>query len=88
MLNKLIEIGKCYGMEMNVERTKVMSISKKPSPLQIMRDQKQLENVECFNYLGSMRTNDEDVYVKLNPGLPWQTQLSTRRRLFSPANWT
>jgi hypothetical protein len=25
---------------------------------------------------------------KLNPGLPWQKQLSERRRLFSPANWT
>jgi hypothetical protein len=26
--NKLIEIGRCYGMEMNVEKTKVMRISK------------------------------------------------------------
>jgi hypothetical protein len=24
MINKLIEIGRCYGMEMNVEKTKVM----------------------------------------------------------------
>ena len=24
MINKLIEIGRCYGMEMNVEETKVM----------------------------------------------------------------
>jgi len=30
----------------------------------------------------------QDVHEKLNPGLPWQNQLSTRRRLFSPANWT
>jgi hypothetical protein len=27
MINKLIEIGRCYGMEMNVEKTKVMTIS-------------------------------------------------------------
>ena len=46
-------------MEMNVEKTKVMSISRQPSPLTIMIDQKQLENVECFKYLGSLLTNDE-----------------------------
>jgi len=48
MIDKLIEIGRCYGMEMNVEKTKVMRISKQPSPVTIMMDQKQLENVECF----------------------------------------
>ena len=58
MTDKLIEIGRCYGMEMNVEKTKVMRISKQPSPVTIMIDQKQLENVECFKYLGSMLTND------------------------------
>ena len=48
MIDKLIEIGSC-GMEMNVEKTKVISISRQTSPLTIMIDQKQLENVECFN---------------------------------------
>ena len=57
-IDKLIEIGRCYGMEMNVEKTNVMRISKQPSPVTIMIDQKQLENVECFKYLGSMLTND------------------------------
>ena len=55
MINKLIEIGRCYGTEMKVEKTKVMRISRQPSPVTIMIDQKQLENVE---YLGSMITND------------------------------
>jgi len=41
-----------------VEKTKVMRISKQPSPVTIMFDQKQLENVECIKYLGSMLTND------------------------------
>jgi hypothetical protein len=58
IINKLIEIGRCYGMEMNVEKTKVMKISRQPSPITITIDQKQLENVECFKYLGSMLTND------------------------------
>jgi hypothetical protein len=30
----------------------------------------------------------QDVHVKLNPGLPWQKQLLTRKRIFSSANWT
>ena len=58
MIDKLIEIGSCYGMEMKVEKTKVMRISRQPSPVTIMIDQKQLEDVECFKYFGSMLTND------------------------------
>jgi len=71
-----------------VEKTKVMGISRQPSPVTIMIDQKQLENVECFKYLGSMLTKDGRYNVKLNPGLPWQKLHSARRRLFLPANWT
>ena len=56
MIDKLIEIGSCYGMEMNVEKTKVMRISRQPSPVTIMIDQKQLENVKCFKYLGRLLT--------------------------------
>ena len=57
MIDKIIEIGRCYGMEMNVGKTKVMRISRKPSPVTIMIEQKQLENVECFKYLGSILTH-------------------------------
>jgi hypothetical protein len=52
MIDRLIEIGRSYGMEMNVEKTKVMRISRQPFPVNIMIDQKQLENVESFKYLG------------------------------------
>jgi hypothetical protein len=38
---------------------KIMRISRKPFPVKIMLDQKQLENVESFKYLGSILTNDE-----------------------------
>ena len=41
-----------------VEKPKVMRISSQQSPVQIMISQKQLENVEHLNYLGSMITND------------------------------
>ena len=42
---------------MNVEKTKVVRISRHPSPVQMI-DQEQLENVEYFNYLGIMITTD------------------------------
>ena len=38
MIDNLIETGRCYGMEMNVEKTKIIRISRQPSPVQIMRD--------------------------------------------------
>jgi len=42
-------------MEMSVEKkTEVMRISRQPFPVKIMIDQKQLENVESFKYLGSI----------------------------------
>ena len=42
---------------MNVEKTKVMKISRQPFPVKIMIDQKQLENVESFKYFVSVLTN-------------------------------
>jgi len=48
MIDKLIEIGRCHGMEMNVEKTKVMRVSSQPFPVKFTIDKKQLENVECF----------------------------------------
>ena len=52
MIDTLIEIGRCYGMEMNVEKTKVMRISRQLFPVKIIIDQKQLENVEFFKIFG------------------------------------
>ena len=57
MIDKLIEIGGSYGMEMNVEKTKVIRISRQPFLVKIIIDEKQLENVESFKYLGSILTN-------------------------------
>ena len=58
MIHKLIETRRCYGMKMNVEKTKVIGISRQPFPVKIMIDLKQLENVESFKYSGSILTND------------------------------
>jgi len=36
MIDKLIEIERCYGMEINVEKTKVMRISRQPLPVKLI----------------------------------------------------
>jgi hypothetical protein len=69
MIDKLIEIGRCYGMEMNVKKSKVMRISRQPSPITIMIDQKQLENVECFKYFCSILTNDGRCTCEIKSGI-------------------
>jgi hypothetical protein len=58
MIDKLVEIGRSYRMEMNVEKTKVMRISRQLFLVKITIDKNQLENVESFKYLGSILTND------------------------------
>jgi hypothetical protein len=42
----------CSGIQ------KLIGKDRQPTPLQIKIDEKQVENVEEFNYLGSMITND------------------------------
>jgi hypothetical protein len=69
MVDRLIEIGRCYGMELIVEKTKVMRISRQPSPMKIMIDQKQLENLEYFNYLGSMITKEARCTREIKSGI-------------------
>jgi hypothetical protein len=65
MIDKLTEIGRCYGMEIIVEKNKIMGISRQPLPVKIMIDQKQLESVESFKYLGGILTNDGRYFVYL-----------------------
>jgi len=40
MTEGLTEYGRFYGMEINVEKTKVMRISRQPSQIQIKKHQK------------------------------------------------
>ena len=68
MIDRLIEVGRCHGMEMNVLETKAMRISRRPPAAEIITGQKQLGNVIM-----------QDVHMKLNTNLPWQKQHATRR---------
>jgi hypothetical protein len=44
MIDRLIEVGRCYGMEMNVEKTKVMRICRQPFHIDYDRSK---TTVEC-----------------------------------------
>jgi hypothetical protein len=58
MSDGLNEVRSHCGMEINVEKSKLMRLSGQPSQLQIMIEQKQPQNAEYLNCLGSPITND------------------------------
>ena len=66
-----------YGMEINVEKTKVKKILRQSFPIQIMIDQKQPKNVEYFNYLCSMISNDARCTQEI------KSKISMRRAAFN-----
>ena len=70
-------------MKMNVEKSKVMGISRQPSPVTIMKDQKQLENVECLKYLGSMLTNDGRCTCKIKSRIAMAKAAFNKKTLFT-----
>jgi hypothetical protein len=53
-----------------------------------MTGQKQLVNVEYFNYLGSMITKGARCKHEIKSRIATAKQLATRWGLFLPANWT
>ena len=58
MMDRMVETGKSYGMDINIDKSKVMRISKRDKPLRIVMGNQELENVVQFKYLGSLVTND------------------------------
>ena len=71
-------------MEMNVEKTKVMRIPRQPFPVKIMIDQKQLENVEPFQYLDSILTNEGRYTCEIKCRIAMvEAALNKKRTLFT-----
>ena len=86
-----IEIGICCGMQKNVGKTKAMGISRQPSPVQIMMDQKHPENVEYFNYFGSMITNDARCAREIKSMIVMEKAAFNKKKkeyFHQPVNWT
>jgi len=54
MIYGKVEIGKCYWVEMEVEKINEMSLSRHPFTVQIMIDQNEPNNVEYFIYFSNV----------------------------------
>ena len=51
-------------------------------------DQKQLENVKCFKYLGSMLTDDGICTCEIKSRIAMAKAAFNKKKNFLPANWT
>jgi hypothetical protein len=61
-----------------------MRISRQPSPVTIMINQKHLENVESFKYLGRILTNDGRCTCEIKCSIAMaKTAFNKRRTLFT-----
>ena len=60
LISKINEVGKQFGIKINIKKTKAMVVSKKPnSPkINIAIDGEQIEQVTSYMYLGSLITED------------------------------
>jgi hypothetical protein len=83
IIDRVIEIVMCGGMEMNVEKTKVIRLSWEPFTAHFMIDQKKPENVEYFSYLGSMIAADALFACEIKSRITMAKQHSTGIRLFT-----
>jgi hypothetical protein len=83
MFDRLIEIGRCYEMEVNVQIIRLMAISRRPYPVSILIHQKQTEYVEYFNYLGSLVTHDARCVSEIKSRVIKAKQNSTRKNIFT-----
>ena len=60
-----------------------MRISRQPFPVKIMIDQKQLQNVECFKYLGSILTSDGRCTCEIKSRIAMAKAAFNKRALFT-----
>jgi hypothetical protein len=70
-------------MDINVEKNKVMGISKEPSSVQIMIENKQPENVKYFNYLRSNVANDARCTRKMKYRIPVPKSIQEKENSFT-----
>jgi hypothetical protein len=81
--DRLFEVRRFYGMEMNVVKTKVTRVSRQQSPVHIMMDQKQLDDVEYFNFVGSILTNDARCTREMNSSIAMAKAIFKKKTLFA-----
>ena len=58
MVNRLFDTGRKYGMEININKSQLMRVSRSNESLQIKVNNRELKEVDHFKYLGSVLTRD------------------------------
>ena len=53
MVNRLVDTGRKYGMEINIDKSQVMRVSRSNESLQIKVNNRELKEVD-FKYLGNV----------------------------------
>ena len=56
MVNNLVDTGRKYGMEINIDKSQVMRVSRSNKSLQIKVNNRELKEIDHFKYLGSVLT--------------------------------
>ena len=51
MVNRLVDTGRKYGMEINFDKSQVMRVSRSNESLQIKVNNRELKEVDHFKYL-------------------------------------
>jgi hypothetical protein len=65
-----------------------MKISRQPSSNTAYGRSKHLENMECFNYLGSMLTNDAMCTLEIKSRIAMAKAAFNKKKTLSTSNWT
>ena len=58
MLNRLVDTGRKYDMEINIDKSQVMRVSRRNESLQIEVNNRELKEVDNFKYLESILTRN------------------------------
>jgi hypothetical protein len=66
----------------------MLKVSRKPCPVKITIDQKQLENVESFKYLGSILTNDGRCTCEIKCRIAMAKAAFNKKRTLLLTHWT
>jgi hypothetical protein len=74
MMGRLIEVGRCCGLEMIVDKTQVMIITRQLSPSQTDGSKKDRRILKISTIWVARLQVIQDVDVILNTGLTWQKQ--------------
>ena len=56
MVNRLVDTGRKYGMEINIDKPQEMRVSRSNVSLQIKINNRELKEVDHFKYFGSLLT--------------------------------